>query len=755
VATAGELTIILQAQDRASDQIRALGGEVQQLQRRTEAAGAGFGSRLAAGISGVADGFRLLGGAAEAVGGIIGAVADQIKQGFASNTELERATIAFQRYTGSAQAAADIVTALRREAAVSPFNDQEVIASGRALIGYAKGSTDQLLALVRVSEQLAALDPLQGISGGVVALQEALSGSFESLADRFEIPRSLIQRLRDEGVPNLEIVKRALEFRGIDTGAIDALGRSFEGRLSTIRSFGQELRQLVTAGPFRALTDVFGHLVELINRFGDQLRIAATAIGELFTVLAQRAVQALTPLLGFLDSLAPGLRELVTTEFGRPMEQLEAGARGATPEVERLTAALSLPQAREALRDAGGDLERLQALAARTAAPVAVINRELGGIGVKAAEIQLGADRIRQGYEDQLKPLERQLELLQNSVEVQRIQNALASNRAISERLRLERELQALQAAGGDVDPTAADLTPRQRAIALATQERRLQLEALNLQQQQGPAVQTLQERIAELRRREQEALDPSERLLRLYKDRVDVLQIESQRWQNLKGDIDAAAQAAQTAQDTIKRGGADEPAQGEREETARQRGEAVAKAWLDGFDKWIAAGGGTVWGAVGKSLSDWYDTNGKPLATRIGNDLGAALGKAASAAFEVAFAPQLESLERIERVVEFLTDPAGTIGRRLEQMRKEGDTRRDIATLPRVSPEAAGADTVTGGGPNVSVSVQVHGEGASEREARLQRIAEEEAQAMLRRILAAEAGTDPGPNQLLPGNLG
>jgi len=748
----------LEAQDRASAQLRAIGGEVAHLSQQVDAAGAGMGTRLAAGISGAADAFRLLGGAAQAVGGLIGAVANQIREGFGSNVELERATIAFERFTGSAAAAQDIIAALRREAAVSPFNDQEVIAAGQALIASAHGSRDALLDLVRVAEQLATLDPVQGITGAVVALQEALSGDFESLRKRFEIPATLIQRLRDQGVPALEIVKQALEFRGLDTGAIEAFGRSFEGRLATIRSFGQELRQLVTAGPFRALTEVFGHLVELINRFGDQLRAVATAIGEMFAVLAQRAVQGLAPLLGFLDAVAPGLRELVTTEFGRPMEQLGENARAATPEVERLTEALSLPQARQALRDAGNDLERLQALASRTAAPVAEINRELGDIGVKAAEIQLGADRIRQGYEAQIKPLERQLDLLKNSAEAQRLQNALASNRSTVERLQLEREITALQrAAGGATDPNAPDLTPRQRAIALALEERRLRLEQLDLTRQQAPAVQTIEQRLADLKRQQQDALDPSERLLQTYHDRVAVLQIESQRWQNLKGEIDAAAKAAEAAQATIARGGADEPAQAEREETARQRGEAVAKAWLAGFDKWIAEGGGTVWGAISKSLLDWYTATGQPLASRIGRDLGDALGAAASTAFEAAFGPRLAILERIVAIADELnaTFTQSPAGRGVPAVVDEARRRR-IEALPRVSPEAAGPNQLTGGGPNVTVNVARVEVTEAERQARIDALTDtlgrDVATAVVDSLVAAAASADPGPNSLVQG---
>lgn len=624
--TAGELQILITARDEASRQLEAVGTQVQQLERRVEQSSSGLGTRLAGGVSGVADAMRIIGAVAGAAGDAVGALVDQLRQGFASNTELERATVAFQRYTGSAEAAAATIAALRREAAVSPFNDQEVIAAGRALIAYANGSTDALLDLVRVSEQLAVLDPFQGIQGGVVALQEAMSGSFESLIKRFEIPATLIERLRQEGVPNLEIVKRALEFRGIDAGAIEAYGRSVEGLLSTIQSFGAELRQIATSRLFDALGEAFAHVVALIDRYGEQLRTIAAGVAEVFVRLATAAAQALAPLLGFLDRLLPGFREFAEAEFARPVEQAAEATRKAQPVVEALARTLTLAEARQGLAAATGDLGRLQALATQTAAPVAAINRELGQLGVQAAEIQLGADRIRRGFEDQLRPLERQLELLQNSAEVQRIQAGLATNQALSERLRLTRELQALEAAAGAAtDPEAPGLTPRQQAIALALQERRLRLEALDADRQRAPAIQSLQERIAELRRQEQLALDPSERLLETYRDRVAVLQIESQRWQNLKADIDAATASIKAQQDQIAAGPSDAAHQ-KAIDDAKRRGQEVADAWAKAYTAWIDANGGSLWDALTASFTTWYAAGGKQDVERIGGQIGATL---------------------------------------------------------------------------------------------------------------------------------
>jgi hypothetical protein len=758
VPTAAELQLVITAQDQASSRLRELGTEVQRLQQRVEATGSGFGTGLATRVSGVADAFRLIGAAAGAAGDVIGGVIDQLRQGFASNQELQRATVAFQRYTGSAQEAAAVIAVLRREAAVSPFNDQEIIGAGRALISYARGSTDQLLELVRVAEQLAVLDPFQGITGGVVALQEAMSGSFESLVQRFEIPRSLIERLRQEGVPNLEIVKRALEFRGIDAGAIAAYGRSVEGLLSTIQSFGQELRQIATSRLFDALGEQFAHVVALIDRYGEQLRAIAAGIAEVFVRLATAAAQALAPLLGILDQLLPGFREFATAEWGRPIEQAADATRKATPVVQELARTLSLEEARQGLAAAGGDLARLEGVGRSASVQMAGINRELGEIGVRAAEIQLGADRIRQGFEAQLRPLERQLELLQNSTEAQRLQQALASNRAMSERLGLTREIQALErAAGGAEDPEAAGLTPRQQAIALALQERRLRLEALNDDRQRAPAIQTLQERIADLRRREADALQPSQDLLASYQDRVAVLQIEGQRWQNMRGYIDDATAAIKAQQDQIASG----PSEASHQQAvadAKKRGQEVADAWTTAYEKWVEDNGGTLWGALVTTFQKWWDGGGDAEVKRLGKQIGSTLWDAVLAAIRAG--PTLQDVlkEMVGEAIRTTLFPGGTpkVGGTFDPTAGTGIRAGGPGSLPRVEPTvpptpvAAAPVTVNVGG----VAVQVGPD--TSRDALVddltQTLGRQTATAVVDAMIAAQQGTDAGPTRAVQG---
>lgn len=692
--TAAELQIVIEAQDRASAQLRQIGqavqrleGQVERVQRRS-AGGFLGGLNVGAGIAAAQQAFG-------ALGGVIDFIRDSV---ITLNSELERNVATFEQVTGSAEAAADVVQALRREAAVSPFSDREILDAGRALISVSERSTESLLELVRVAEVMAAIDPAQGFQGATIALREALSGDFGSFIRRFEASREAIARFRAEGVSNLEIVRRELERLGYSSALVERLGRTFEGRAATIRSFFDELRQRAGAGLFDRLNDLFGRMVRLIDEFGDRLRVLATGVGTALGAIAQRIGEALTgPLRALTEALAPGLWDQLVAAMERVPPVLEQQGRAAEG----------------------------------AAAAVHDQTRRLAELGVEAAGLQMEADRVRRTYDDQIQPLERQLRLLQQSADLQRVQNALASNRSAVERLRLEREILALrQAAGGQTDPDASGLTLRQRLIALALQERELRQEELGLEDDRRPLIQRLQQQIAGLQEQQRQALEPLERSLALRKEEVDAINLVRKQEELLAQDVAATAKVRMDGWTSQNPGALDE---------VRKRGEELAAEWLKGWTAWIEQGGGTVWGAMGKTLEVWYETTGKPLGQRIGTDLGTALGTAAADAAASTFGRLVE-----ERVQALRQNPvlAGFLGG------LAGPAGPAVAALPQVAalPGQIGQNGVVNEiGPITVTLGGVNDPGFGERlKAALQQF--------LAGFILAEAATDPGAPRTVQG---
>ena len=688
---------MISARDDASRVLGTLSVEVQRLERqvqnvqRSGGRGGGLLGALTGGM-GFAAGVAGVQGAVSTVRAVIDAVGESI---FGMNSRLERATAQFTVFTGSAAAAQRIIQELRREADITPFNTEEVIAAGAALSSVSRAANVDLLELVRTAEALAASQPSQGLEGAAFALREAvLGGDFQSIIDRFNLSRTTINRLREEGVPALEAVTVAMREIGATREQVEAFGRTFEGRQATITSFFDELRRRLGEGIFQRVSDLFGHMVNLIAEHGERLLRIATDVGQaLGAVLERAAAAAHGPLRALVEAFAPGLWAGVEEELTRVVAPVEAIARGAE-------------QAAPAARN---------------------LNRELAEIGVQAATVQAEASRVERAYEAQLEPLQRQLRLLQQSADLQRVQNALATNRATVEGLRLEREIAALRrAAGGQTDPNAPGLTLRQRLIALALQERTLRQEELGLEGERRPLIQSLEQQIARLQEQQRQALKPLQDQLQAHRDNVDAIQLEVKQTELLRLRNEANAEAAR------KTGTG--PADPEALEDTRKRGEAIADRWLTAYREWIERNGGSLWTALGKTLEAWYESTGKPLFQRVGADLGTAMAESAAGAFWQALRQQIEQ-KTAESSAAQIADAVS----------------RTLFTGP------AGAGGSGGGGSGFSgegmtVNVDVSGANDPNLVARFRSQLQAQLDQFIRGFFAAEAQTDPGASSRVQG---
>ena len=646
MATAAELQIIISAQDSASAHLRRLGGEVARLEQQVSRAGGGRGGLLG-GLQ-LGAGFAAAQQAFAGLQGVVGFVAESV---VGLNSRLEQSRAAFEALTGSAGAARELLRITREEAAKG-FDVRQMEEAGRTLVTSAQGSKEAFRELLQLSEQLAVVDPAAGIASGAFAIREALSGDFTSLVERFEVSRVAIARWRAEGVSNLEIVRRAVESVGGSAAAVDRLGRTFEARRTVIANFADELRGLVGAGLFDRLNDLLARGVALIDEYGDRLRDLAGAVGAALAGIAQTIASALTgPLKALTDMFAPGLWDQLVASMAR------------APEV----------------------LEETAAAAERAAPAVEDVTRTLARLGVEGGRLSLDVDRVRRGYEDQLAPLERQLRLLEQSGDLQRIQAGLATNRGAVEGLRLEREIAALRrAAGGATDPNAEGLTLRQRMIALALEERELQQEQLGIEGQRRPQILSLQQQIARIQEEQRKALEPLERSLALRRDEVAALQLTRQ-------EAELATQAAEAGAERVRKAwtATNSP---EALADAKKRGEELAAEWKKGWDAWIEAGGGTFWGAMGKSLDDWWTKYGRPRALAVGAELGATMGLAAGEALQrwLHQDPVLDALIRTVRVATGNPVPQVTA----EVQRRSFDPATGQTSVVNISP---GAVTVNG----------------------------------------------------------
>jgi len=198
-----------------------------------------FGSRLA-------EGFTLGGGIAAAdavirgVGAVAGFAGDAI---FNYGKQLQNAETLLKGFTGSQANANDALSLARREADAGRGTFAQLANAIAVLQPAAKQSGESISELIRLTEILGASNtgPEGGIEGAVVALREAASGDFTSLAERFNLSRTAIAKLKEEGVPNIEIVRRQLDALGIGFSLVDERSRGVEALSQRLRALAQSL----------------------------------------------------------------------------------------------------------------------------------------------------------------------------------------------------------------------------------------------------------------------------------------------------------------------------------------------------------------------------------------------------------------------------------------------------------------------------------------------------------------------------------
>ncbi|BDG48771.1 transglycosylase SLT domain-containing protein [Parageobacillus sp. KH3-4] len=84
---------------------------------------------------------------------------------------------------------------LNKAGANSMFSQEDFFGSGRAYVPLTK-NLDELKYAVKITERLAASNPLEGMEGASFAIREALSGDMISLAERFNLPKTMLESIK-------------------------------------------------------------------------------------------------------------------------------------------------------------------------------------------------------------------------------------------------------------------------------------------------------------------------------------------------------------------------------------------------------------------------------------------------------------------------------------------------------------------------------------------------------------------------------
>ena len=254
---------------------------------------------------------RTVGGVALGVagGGLLALGAGMVgvgASGLSLNSSMENVTAQLNAFTKDGAKSAEILDMIRERAAKTPFEFNEMARATAGLLPAAKASGEGLESLVEKAEILAASNPAQGLEGAAFALREAVSGDFTSIIERFNLPRQFINKLKDEGVPALEIVQRAMKEVGFDTDLVANLAETADGRWSTFKDTFQGIAATIT----KPIFDTFSAGLGNVNGWLDANAPKLNELANIISVTVDTAMYELTQTLG---GTGDGLSSLIDT----------------------------------------------------------------------------------------------------------------------------------------------------------------------------------------------------------------------------------------------------------------------------------------------------------------------------------------------------------------------------------------------------------------------------------------------------------
>lgn len=301
-----ETSIILSAVNKASAVIGEVRGDIEGLNNPSLLSG--FNSNLAS------IGKTLTGVVATGVTAVATALGATAFEGLRFNNSMEQVSAQLMAFLKDGDKVESMLGMIQQRAANTPFAFEEMAKAVTGLIPAATQANIPIERLIGMAEILAASNPAEGLEGAAFALREAVSGDFTSIIERFNLPRSYINQLKEEGVPALDAVAMAMASLGLDTSLVTNLAQTFEGRWSTVKDTFTEVASTLTQPLFDTISAGMGNLLANINQFKPLIDAVVGSFSKLFGNLLSGE--------SLLDSILILVSDLGTT-FGLNVREIK------------------------------------------------------------------------------------------------------------------------------------------------------------------------------------------------------------------------------------------------------------------------------------------------------------------------------------------------------------------------------------------------------------------------------------------------
>jgi hypothetical protein len=222
--TAREAANTAAAQDRAAKTALQLAAAQDRAARASQNGGLGPAlPRTFAGFTGA--GFAQAAGALGLATSIPQVIAFGVESGKAS-LSLDRQLRLTRELTGTQASFNQVIAAAKTQQQLYGGSLEANIAGIQGLVVTSRSTGAELTTLINLAQRLAVLDPAQGAEGARIALSEVLSGDPRSLARRYEIPLSALEKIKDESVPvadRLKVLDQYLNKIGITSATVNSV----------------------------------------------------------------------------------------------------------------------------------------------------------------------------------------------------------------------------------------------------------------------------------------------------------------------------------------------------------------------------------------------------------------------------------------------------------------------------------------------------------------------------------------------------
>lgn len=229
-------------------------------------------------------------------------------EGLRFNNSMEQVSAQLMAFLKDGDAVDATLAMITERAAATPFAFEDMAKAATGLIPAATQANVPLEELIATAEILAASNPAEGLEGAAFALREAVSGDFTSVIERFNLPRSYINQLKEDGVPALEAVTMAMAQLGLDTDLVSNLAQTAEGRWSTIKDTFTVFAAQLTKPIFDFVSASMGRFLLKLDELKPIIDATVALLSGVISSFIANLEEGMTPLDAFIeaiDGLAP------------------------------------------------------------------------------------------------------------------------------------------------------------------------------------------------------------------------------------------------------------------------------------------------------------------------------------------------------------------------------------------------------------------------------------------------------------------